>query len=92
MLDSPAPPRLAGRCHVQQLNEASDPLIGAAVLQLIEQLEAHKVEVAEVVEVGDALEVDVAKLPPRVLAAAPRTARGPKWLHVDECAGEQLVK
>ena len=54
LLDSLAPPHQAWRCIVQLLNEASDPLIGAAVLQLIEQFEAHKVEVAEAVEVGDA--------------------------------------
>ena len=92
LLDSLAPPHQAWRCIVQLLNEASDPLIGAAVLQLIEQFEAHEVEVAEAVEVGDAVQVDVAKPPPRLLAAAPPTARGPKWPHLDECAGGQLVK
>ena len=83
---------LAWGCSgIHLLNAASDELIGADILQTIEQLVGPIIAVAVTVKVGDALDVDGAQPPPRLLAAAPPEPRGHKWLHVDVFAGEQLL-
>ena len=92
LLDRPASSKLAWRCFAQFLDETSDNLISVAVCELIEQEEALPEASAPRVEVGDAVAVDAAMAPPRLLAAAPSTTPGRKRLYVNARAGEQLVR